>query len=44
MSGFVDLSHVVESGMTTYPGLPEPLIRGMGSFPVRAYAALSEED
>jgi arylformamidase len=26
MSGFVDLSHVIESGMTTYPGLPEPRI------------------
>jgi arylformamidase len=26
MSGFVDLSHVIESGMTTYPGLPEPKI------------------
>jgi arylformamidase len=26
MSGFVDLSHVIESGMTTYPGLPEPEI------------------
>ena len=26
MSEFVDLSHVIESGMTTYPGLPEPRI------------------
>lgn len=26
MSGFVDLSHVIESGMTTYPGLPAPEI------------------
>lgn len=26
MSGFMDLSHVIESGMTTYPGLPEPVI------------------
>lgn len=26
MSGFVELSHVIESGMSTYPGLPEPKI------------------
>ncbi len=26
MSQFVDLSHVIEAGMTTYPGLPGPVI------------------
>lgn len=27
MSRFVDLSHVVEHGMVTYPGLPAPVVR-----------------
>lgn len=27
MSRFVDLSHVVEHGMITYPGLPAPVVR-----------------
>ena len=25
---FIDLSHVIESGMTTYPGLPAPVVCG----------------
>ena len=35
VSGFIDLSHPIESG-----AVPAP-VRGMGSFPVRAYASLS---
>lgn len=38
VSGFIDLSHPIESG-----AVPAP-VRGMGSFPVSAYAAISEED
>ncbi len=33
------LSHIIEAGMTTYKGLPGAA--GMGSFPVRAYAAIA---
>jgi arylformamidase len=52
----IELSHIVEHGTVTYPGLPgpeisdyltrglaiaaPPLVRGMGTFPVRAYAVL----
>jgi kynurenine formamidase len=47
-SRLVDLSHTIEDGITTYPGLPgppnfrlyavPPKVRGMGTFPVRAHA------
>ncbi len=38
----VDLSHAIDSGMITYKGLPAPpKVEGMGTFPGRAYAAVS---
>ena len=43
----VDLSHEIEAGLVTYPGLPAPVVhcvpvkfRGVGTFPVRAYAVV----
>ena len=49
--GLIDLSHVIEEGTTTYKGLPgshlcdfwtavPPKVKGMGTFPVRAFARL----
>ena len=49
MSDIIDLSHPIEDGMLTYTGLPETgfkffavpaPVKGMGSFPVRAFAIL----
>jgi hypothetical protein len=42
----IDLSHEIGDGMTTQPGIPRPAIttflsiRGMATFPVRAFALL----
>jgi kynurenine formamidase len=49
MAEFIELSHIIEDGMITYPGLPHSgfkffavpaPVRGMGSFPVRAFAII----
>lgn len=46
-STFCELSHIVEDGMITYPGLPAPVVcdflsRKESRFPVRAFAKLPE--
>jgi arylformamidase len=53
MPELIDLSHTIHDGLVTFKGLPAPLIcdylsraaspklKGMGTFPVRAFAQVS---
>jgi hypothetical protein len=38
----LDLSHGIETGMFTHPGLPGRARRGIGTWPVHAYALVPD--